>query len=195
MGDPGGIGPQVTAQALSQLLTKDLKRIIILGDWKIFKRYKCSPLTQTTFFDLNYLKANSVIGKANRPNAIATLGYLNYAIDLAQAGKLSGIVTAPVCKETLSHIQPGFLGHTEYLATAFKAKRVGMFFSTTQLNTTIVTRHIPIAQVSQALTQKKILDTIELANTALKNQFKIKRPHIAVCGLNPHAGEGGAHRP
>jgi 4-hydroxythreonine-4-phosphate dehydrogenase len=84
-----------------------------------------------------------------------------------------------------------FPGHTEYLARAFDAKRVGMMFVSNRLKTIIVTRHIPLRRVHLNVTTKNVFDTICLAEKALKQHFRIRRPKLAVCGLNPHAGEKG----
>jgi len=100
-------------------------------------------------------------------------------------------VTAPVCKETICRFKPFFQGHTEFLSNAFGIKNVGMMFVAKNLRTILVTRHIPLGKVSKAINTQLVYETVSLANTTLKNQFRIKRPVIAVCGVNPHAGEGG----
>ena len=101
------------------------------------------------------------------------------------------LVTAPLSKEAVSRYHKNFMGHTEYLASAFGVKNFDMMFITPHLRLTIVTRHVPLKQVPGLITQKAVFDSIVLMAKTLKEKFKIRNPKIAVLGLNPHAGEAG----
>ncbi|MCA9400985.1 MAG: 4-hydroxythreonine-4-phosphate dehydrogenase PdxA, partial [Candidatus Omnitrophica bacterium] len=104
---------------------------------------------------------------------------------------IAAIVTAPVCKEQIVRFIPDFHGHTEYFADAFGATRYEMMFVAKKMKTIIVTRHIPLKDVPKALTIEKIHHSIMETHHALHTLFRVKKPKIAICGLNPHAGEGG----
>lgn len=171
LGDPCGIGPEVTAKAL-KMLPRLRADIVIIGDQKGFLKY-FTP------------------GKPNAISARASLDYLNKAVELLKEKKIRALVTAPVSKESINALGVPFEGHTEFLARAFRRKNFGMMFVTDTLKTILVTRHIPLNQVSEAINPRNIFETIQLISFSLHNQFQIKKPRIAVCGLNPHAGEGG----
>ncbi len=117
--------------------------------------------------------------------------YLDAALSLINSGISTAMATAPVNKEAITNSGIKFIGHTEYLAERAGVKRVAMMFTGGKLRVTVVTRHIPLKDVSKALTKEKIKDAILLTRDALKQDFKIKSPRIGVCALNPHAGEGG----
>ena len=190
LGDPAGIGPEVTAKAIKKSSIRGLGHFVIIGDYKIFRRYNPNTYTNCRFFNLPS-KVSLIPGKPTRHSAEASLLYLNQAIDLLKGGALDSLVTAPVCKETISSLGNNFIGHTEHLAHAFKVKDYDMMYVSKQLKVIILTRHIPLRDVCRQITQKKVLASVSLAYKALKNQFGIRNPKIAVCGLNPHAGEGG----
>lgn len=170
-GDPAGIGPEIVQKALAKQSIQKLAQFIVLGPDKNLTRSKK--------------------GKISKESGLASLHYINRAVDLIKQKKAHALVTAPVCKEAICLTKKNFTGHTEYLADQFDLKHVDMMFVTPHLRTTIVTRHIPVQEISRQLTGKSILETILLTHEALKKFFKLKNPLIGVCGLNPHAGEGG----
>ncbi|MGE0267245.1 MAG: 4-hydroxythreonine-4-phosphate dehydrogenase PdxA [Candidatus Omnitrophota bacterium] len=192
IGDPGGIGPEVVAKALAKLKRTGSVRFMIIGDQFVHEKYSPVKRRDTDFFDTKFLSAKQwKTGRISEINAKASLHYLKTALDLIDSRVISALVTAPVSKEGIILSDHSFTGHTEFLAQHSRCKTVGMMFVGKSLRTVIVTRHIPLAKVASALNEKMILDTICLTDTALKKQFNIKTPKIAVCGLNPHAGEGG----
>jgi len=145
-----------------------------------------------SFINLNCFKTKPrQIGKPTKSGAKTSLNALEIAIDLFKKNEITSLVTAPVCKETISKIKPTFTGHTEFLAKAFNKKFVGMMFVADKLRTIVVTRHIPLNKVSAHVNPSNVYNTIRLTHQTLKHTFNIKNPSIAVCGMNPHAGEGG----
>jgi len=120
------------------------------------------------------------------------------AIEAVRRGWAHGIVTAPIAKaswELAGHAGPcapggGYPGHTELLADRFAARRTAMLFEGPRLRVILATTHIPLAAVPAALTAERVLETIEVGAGAC-GMFGIAGPRVAVCGLNPHAGEGG----
>ena len=192
LGDPSGIGPEVIAKALSKTDIQRLANFHIMGDAFIFNRFFKKKSPNCTFIDSgNIYPKTWKPGMANETSAKSSLDYLNKAIQLIKEKKISAVVTGPVSKEFIWTIDSTFSGHTEYFARAFQIKRYEMMFVGPNIRTVIVTRHMPLRSVSDAISKEKILDTITLTHDALQKLFKIKNPSIAVCGLNPHAGEGG----
>jgi 4-hydroxythreonine-4-phosphate dehydrogenase len=192
LGDPSGIGPEVTARALESSELRRLGHFIVIGDKSVFRKYSKKSFSNVDICDINALDGKKYkVGTPNKAGAEASIEYLNTAINLLKSKSISSLVTAPLCKETISSVVKGFRGHTEYLADAFGRKNVGMLFVADHLKTIIATRHIPLKRVPIELTQKSLLETILLTDHALKKDFKISKPKIGVCGINPHAGEGG----
>ncbi len=114
------------------------------------------------------------------------------AAEILKNNKADALVTAPVNKEKINKSGIRFLGHTEYLAGATKTRMYAMMLCGGPLKVTTLTRHIPLKKVPCAITPRKIIEAVILTDAALKNYFKIKRPRIGICGLNPHCGEGGS---
>lgn len=103
----------------------------------------------------------------------------------------NGLVTGPVSKSGINKSGIPFRGHTEYLASITNTKKIAMMFYSVSLKVALVTRHVALKSVSRILSQEKIVDTVLLVEKALKRYFRVKRPRIVVCGLNPHCGENG----
>lgn len=171
VGDPAGIGPEIVRKALAKKSVQQLARFIVLGETQNKSAFKT--------------------GTISREAGVASLQYIDLAIDLIKRREADAIVTAPVCKEAIGLTHKNFHGHTEYLANQFNVKQIDMMFVTPHLKTVIVTRHIPVSRISRHLNSKNIYDTITLTRDSLQKYFRLKSPRIGICGLNPHAGEGG----
>lgn len=126
-------------------------------------------------------------------NAPAVIDVIARAVELVEAGHASAICTAPIHKKAL---QDGaafaYPGHTEYLAALAKTDRVVMMLAAPELRVVPATIHIPLADVPQALTAELLDSTIRITHAAMIRDFGLAAPRLAVAGLNPHAGEGGA---
>jgi len=191
-GDPGGIGPEVTAKALIKFKQTPSIRFMVIGDQFVYKKYNKTNRRDVDFWDAKFLSPNDwKLGRISAMNGQASLQYLTIALDLLRTKTISALVTAPVSKEGIIQTVKNFTGHTEFLARHSRSKSVGMMFVGKSLRTIIVTRHIPLKKVPADINVNNVLETILLAHRALRTQFNIDRPRIAVCGLNPHAGEGG----
>lgn len=192
LGDPAGIGPEVIAKALQESEIRIQAEILLIGDGLIFKKFSFPKAPGCEFLDLKTLPHDVQPGRPCPESAKAALLYLKKSIDLVKERKIQAIVTGPLSKEAISQVLGNtFHGHTEFLAESFDVKKFEMMFVGGGLKTVVVTRHIPLRDVPEAITTEKVLSTIILTNDSLKKLFKITRPKIAVCGLNPHAGEGG----
>lgn len=137
------------------------------------------------------LKAPVNIGTLNPANAGYVLATLDTAIDYCQRGITDAMVTAPVHKGVINEAGIPFSGHTEYLAEKTATPKVVMMLATSELRVALATTHIPLAQVPAAITRENLLSTLRILHAALRRDFAFSSPRILVCGLNPHAGEGG----
>ncbi len=192
LGDPAGIGPEVIAKSLRAASIRKIKDLVLIGDQDIFRRYGGRLPGNATFIDLKCVPGGRLAaGKISPAAARASIRTLDFAIELLKRKQLRGLVTGPVCKEAVNLLGLPFHGHTEYLADHFGVRRFGMMFIGERLRTILVTRHIPLSAVSSAINTRNVLESIELVDEALKKMFHIRKPTIGVCGLNPHAGEGG----
>ncbi|TQV87718.1 4-hydroxythreonine-4-phosphate dehydrogenase PdxA [Aliikangiella coralliicola] len=131
-----------------------------------------------------------VAGKLNAENAKATLAILARASELALDKTVDAIVTSPVHKANLNQVDQNFLGHTEFFAKAANIDKVVMMLATDELKVTLATTHLPLAKVPQAITQDELKQVIGVILNSLEN-ITGEKTKVAVCGLNPHAGEGG----
>ena len=130
-------------------------------------------------------------GVPNPQHANYVLQMLELAIDGCLNKQFSAVVTCPVHKGNINRAGIPFSGHTEFFAEKTATKQVVMMLSNEQLRIALATTHIPLAEVATSINQKNLTTTLEILHQALRQQFGINNPHIAVCGLNPHAGEGG----
>jgi 4-hydroxythreonine-4-phosphate dehydrogenase len=137
--------------------------------------------------------ASAVPGIPTPENAAGVIAVIERAVRLVQTGKATAICTAPINKKALKDGAGfAFPGHTEFLAHLGGVDRVVMMLACPELRVVPATIHIPLADVPAALTEELLEQTIRITRAALIRHFGITAPRIAVAGLNPHAGEGGA---
>jgi 4-hydroxythreonine-4-phosphate dehydrogenase len=199
-GDPGGVGAEVLLRALEQ--TRDARAgwpiLRVFGERSHFdaiaQRFALPPLSSHN--DVEY--ASSVIdthspyelGALTQDGAQAQVGYIREALSAIDRGDIAGIVTGPINKQALAMCDLPYHGHTEWLE-AHAGVPVAMMLAGPILRTVPVTVHIPLANVPDALSTDLIFQHISLTHKALQEWFGIPSPRIAICGLNPHAGDGG----
>ena len=169
MGDPAGIGPEVAARAAAD------PRVLAACEPRLYGR------PSGVSFQPGVLSAAA--GRAAYDTIVT-------AVDDAQKGRVNAIATAPVSKEAFRLAGLPWAGHTDLLAHLTGARDVAMLFYSDALRVVLATVHIPLAEVSQALTRESLEGTIALTAHELP-RFGFARPRIAVAGLNPHAGEHG----
>lgn len=133
----------------------------------------------------------AVPGKLNVKNAPYILGTLDAAIDGCVAGHFAALVTGPVQKSIINDAGIAFSGHTEYLAEKTHTDKVVMMLATDGLRVALATTHLPLKDVAAAITAGELTRVTEILHRDMQVQFGISQPRILVCGLNPHAGEGG----
>jgi 4-hydroxythreonine-4-phosphate dehydrogenase len=137
------------------------------------------------------LIAPCVAGRLDPTNARHVLDMLDRAIDGAMSGEFAAIVTAPVQKSVINDAGVGFTGHTEYLAARTRAPHPVMLLAADNLRVALVTTHLPLRAVSDAITPALLDTTLRILDADVRRLWGVSRPRIAVCGLNPHAGESG----
>ena len=187
LGDPGGIGPEVTLKALKEI--QHPLTIKLYGSECLFQPFQSLRHHQITYchcYDLN----QPIHQDNNAINGSASFTYLKQAVEDAMAKKIMQLVTAPISKTAWQQAGIHYTGHTTALKALSNAETVSMAFYTPNLKTILATIHIPLMQVSSQLTQERLNVTFEHAQL-LCQQLGITAPKIAVAGLNPHAGEGG----
>lgn len=133
----------------------------------------------------------AVPGKLNVRNAPYILRTLDVAIDGCVAGYFAALVTGPVQKSIINDAGIAFSGHTEYLAEKTHTEKVVMMLATEGLRVALATTHLPLKEVAAAITERELTQITEILHRDMQVQFGIAEPRILVCGLNPHAGEGG----
>lgn len=189
-GDPAGCGPYVTLKSIA-ILTHKAYDFFVVGDRYIFERI---PLYvkirhRFNFIDLKTPRIKKVkVGYPCRIGGQAALGYLKMALALSKELKINRLVTAPLSKEAVKLIDSRFRGHTEFLAHYFSIKHVEMMMVSSRLRIILLTRHLPLGNVSSAIKKDSILKTLHLVYDSLRKIFKIQNPRLAITSLNPHAG-------
>lgn len=205
IGDPAGIGPEVVVKALSQNKMSSLARFIVVGSaevWeKTFQKTRLCLPEEVSLVNVGN-SGGLIFGQASVLSGKLSLEYIQTALELIREGQADVLVTAPVNKQAINQAlllsgkerrshKVFFSGHTEYLAESFQVKNFAMMLSASRLRVVLVTRHIALKDVPGSLTQENIYQTLRLSAVALRESFGIRCPRIAVCALNPHAGEGG----
>ena len=210
MGDPAGIGPEIIVKALGEQKTLDRCRPLVLGDeailsyttqWMkaqvIIKRItgpeegdfkpgimNLIPLTTLTSDEIT-------LGRPQRKGGEAAYRYIEKGVNMAQAGTVEALVTAPLSKEALNAAGHPFPGHTELLAAMTGVADPVMMLAGPRLRVALVTTHLPLQEVPTSLTTERITRTIITTFQWLQRYMGVEDPKLAVAALNPHAGEGG----
>lgn len=172
LGDPAGIGPEITRAALQDPGVAALADFVLFGAAPGF-----APM-----------------GRASAEGGRISHAAVCDAIGSVQRGEVDGLVTAPIAKESWSLAGVRYPGHTELLADRFASPRSAMLFVGPTLRVILATIHVPLSRVPGLLTTARILECIELAHEACV-ALGVAGPRVAVAGLNPHAGEGGLFGP
>lgn len=191
MGDPQGIGPEVIVKALRSRVLLGLAEYVIFGHEKAF-----AGLPGFTALrrhpHVRFVEVRAGIGKLT-PLKAGSLAFesLEAATALLKSGGADALVTAPISKSRIAKAGFAFPGHTEYLCDRFGVQKYAMMLFHSRLKVVLLTIHLPLKEIFTKITRENIHEKLALTAEALVHQFGKKNPHIAVCGLNPHAGEGG----
>lgn len=207
IGDTNGIGPEVV---LKSLFEADLSEVtpIILSNRQVVEHY-CSLLDIDLQFrfvkepdqikngSINLLDSykNQAVDiqpgvRSSKSGKFAMMA-VEKGIELCQSGRADALVTAPISKEAVNRAGYNIPGHTEFLAEKTKTDHFMMMLVYEDLRVGLVSIHVPLAKVPALITQASVFTHISIMHQTLKTDFNIKDPHVAILGLNPHAGDGG----
>jgi 4-hydroxythreonine-4-phosphate dehydrogenase len=208
LGDVNGVGPEVVMKALSDNRLFQTITPIIYGSSKVISHHR--KILNIQEFNFNTVKSiNEVIprkinvincweeelkmevGTPSSETGVYSYKALQAATADLAAGKLHAMVTAPLDKHTAQPAGSGFTGHTEFLGKAFPNSSPLMFLVSGDLRVALVTGHVPVTKVASLITKENILNKLNIMVQSLKRDFGIRKPRIAVLGLNPHAGDNG----
>ena len=201
-GEPAGIGPDLCAAIAAKRWNC---RVVLVGDRSLLGRVRGTKRLMAALPDYDaarparrgvevlhvQLATPCTPGRLSATNARYVLELLDRAADGCLAGEFDAMVTAPVHKGIVNDAGVPFSGHTEYLAVRCGARRPVMMLAGGGLRVALATTHLPLARVPAAITADTLASVLQILDADLKRLFAIRRPRIVVCGLNPHAGEGG----
>ena len=211
LGDPAGVGPEICLRAMSAPAVLKHSTPVLFGDAAVLEKVKqatgipspkCQTISISELANLARVIRPVIVNCAALDGAEVTPGkisaacgragyvYIENAIRAAQAGKIDGVVTAPIHKESLNLAGIDFPGHTEIFTALTKARRSCMMLYSDELTVSMATTHIGFADVPQKLSVQRLLDVIELTAETMR-LLRRRAPRLGVCGLNPHAGEHG----
>jgi len=208
MGDAAGIGAEIIVKALADKAISETCKPIVIGDAKMLEKMirilglssKTHPVesVEEAYFqegtidclDLDLLPNDIQFGELSPVAGDAAFRYLEKAISLAKSRRIDAICTAPLNKEALHMGGHNYPGHTEILAELTGTQDYAMMLSSPLLRVILVTIHVGLLKAVELITPDRVYKTIYLANHVL-HEMGFAQPKIAVCGINPHAGEGG----
>ena len=208
-GDPAGVGPELCLKLIANPAVLETCVPIFFGDATVFSRVAekldlqmpaiCDNLNSiskiddvTTLVDFAQLEPADVQpGVVTATTGKASYAYIDKAIASAMSGYVDAIVTGPIHKEAFHAAGVPYPGHTELLADKTNADRHLMMLTSEVITCSLVTAHVGLEQVSGLLSIESILEAIELSHAAMQQMRGREEVHLVVCGLNPHAGEGG----
>lgn len=189
LGDPAGVGPELVVRALAQEGQGD---VVVFGDRHVLEQAAQLSRVEPPRRVVPVTKLSAIPPPRSAAGGRAQVAYLEAAVLAARGGEIDGLVTAPIHKAACREAGFQFPGHTEFLAWYLERRnRVAMMLAGPHLRVVPVTTHIALADVPRALSIDGIARAAALTLMALREDFGIERPRVAVCGLNPHAGEGG----
>jgi 4-hydroxythreonine-4-phosphate dehydrogenase len=209
IGDPGGIGPEITAKALNEKKIYQLSRPVVVGDYRVMEdvlRFTDLKLTLHPIgniqdasgvhgimdildlknMSLDHLRHKEVTSEQGK----ASFEYVAKVIELAMQNKIDGTVTGPINKAAIHAAGHQYAGHTEIYATLTGTRDYSMMLTHGNFRVTHVSTHVSLREACDRVKKDRVMKVIDLTWDALQN-FGISRPRIGVAGLNPHCGEGG----
>lgn len=206
-GDPNGVGPEVILKSLEHPGVLRLLTPVVYASPKLLAQLKKDLGLELRFRlakgmdDLEEDQINVIdcweedfVREAGRPTALggqAAARSLEQSVADLKAGKLDGLVTAPINKSNMPKDSFPFPGHTEFLTERLEAENSLMFLVSEELRVGLVTNHLPLSEVASQIDQRAILDKLAIMDKCLRRDFAIEKPVIAVLALNPHAGDSG----
>tara|TARA_A100001035_G_scaffold216022_1_gene175867 strand:- start:14081 stop:15016 length:936 start_codon:yes stop_codon:yes gene_type:complete len=196
LGDPSGIGTEVFLKAVFETNLKEYTELITVVASKKLLSSIAQKLNYQNIESLNIveveLDSEFILGKPNIKNGSYVIKCLNKASDICYEEKKS-LVTGPINKKIITNKISNFSGHTEFLQKKYSCNDVLMLLTNNLLKIGVATTHVALKDVSKMITKDLIMSKLKLLEQGLTNIFRIKKPKIAILGLNPHAGEAGSY--
>jgi 4-hydroxythreonine-4-phosphate dehydrogenase len=207
-GDINGVGYEVIIKTFLDNRILEMCTPIVYGSSKVASFHRKALNLENFSFniiaksqDANPKRANLInctnddinieIGKSTTEAGLASIKALNLAVDDAIQGKIDVLITAPINKENVQSKEFNFNGHTEFLQSKTNSDDVLMLLCSEVMRVGIVTSHLPLSKVPQVISEEVILKKLQILNKSLIEDFGVRKPRIAVLGLNPHSGDGG----
>lgn len=186
LGEPAGIGLELVAQLENEGKLTDC---VLIGDRKMI--HQSMPNFPDNQIHHIALKGQNQLGKLNTDNAKYVLDTITAAVNGCMDGTFQAMVTCPIHKAVINDAGVSFSGHTEFLAELTTTDKVIMMLLNDVMRVALVTTHLPLKDVSEHVTFDSVVETCQIVAQDLTLKFGIENPKIALCGLNPHAGESG----
>ena len=211
-GEPAGIGPDICLSLVSKGHIKRFEalgvQIVFMADSELLaqRAIELGISVRIVMFEAHHprsfnedvlllmpfdLMVPCTTGIVNPDNSPVVLKMLDCAVEGCLNGTFDGIVTAPVHKQVINQVLPGFIGHTEYFEKLLSVEKTVMMMVSQFLRVALVTTHIPLSQVCKVLSYEMLCQVMRVLYHDLISLFGCVNPLIKICGLNPHAGEGG----
>ena len=194
MGDPAGVGPEISVKALADMSSEDRARTLIYGNLATLEAAKAAAGVDLDLADrvmnIDYEGAPLPWGQLSPVAGDAAFRFIQRAVRDAQAGRIGCIVTAPINKEALNAAGHHYDGHTGMLRSLTGAEAAYMLLASERLKVIHVSTHVSLKDAIGRATTERVLATIRAGNAHLK-RIGINAPRIAVAGINPHCGENG----
>ncbi len=195
IGDPNGIGPEIALKAISECGMRSAGFVhVLIGDPDLLRNEALRlglPVPECVLPAEGLRFPRATYGEISAEAGAASAAWVETGIAACLAGDLDALVTAPISKEAWKRAHIDFPGHTELLAARCDTERFGMMLMGKGLRVMLATRHIPLRRVPELLNEHEIRLAVDLLCEGLP-LLGVPQPRIAVCGLNPHAGDGGA---
>ena len=188
-GDPGGISPETAVKAAADRRVRAVCRPLFIGPLASFQKADWRPALGPVL-DTGGTESGPYPHKPTARGGQESFNAVRLAVKLALSGKIDGVVTAPISKESWAMADTGFLGHTEFLRESCSAQEAVMCFIAGGARCALVTEHTPVAKLSAALTEARVSNACRTFGRELA-KLGFSRPKLALCALNPHAGDGG----
>ena len=197
MGDPSGIGPEIVVKALRRVKVLKLGAVdyVVYGDSRVLKaaaRHSPGLQARHKLVDFDNTRWAASPGRPSTAGGRASFQYVEAAARDTIAGKIDALVTAPISKEAVRSAGIDFSGHTEMLARLAGVNTPVMMMTCDRLRVAMVTTHCALRDVPGLVSEEKVLGVLRILDASLKKFFAVINPRLAVCGLNPHAGENVA---
>jgi 4-hydroxythreonine-4-phosphate dehydrogenase len=209
-GYPAGIGPEITLKALASPSIRRLANFLVVGDECLFnqslgiykrrilyKKASCEAEIDFSrcgiiFFDISDKCPGSLApGEISSSLGARSISYIKKGVSLIKSGHADMLVTAPINKHAADLSGFTYKGHTEFLTYLTDISEYAMMLKSDKLKVVLASTHVPVRDISKTLNQDDILNKLVIMDSWLRHYFRVKNPKIAVCGLNPHAGDNG----